>query len=55
MRPLTIRQREALDRLLATKFPRADFRDGLGLDRILIALCIAVPVFALAVIEWGGR
>ena len=54
--PPTIRQREALDRALRNRRPwRPDFRGGVGLDRMLVALCVAVPVLALAIVQWGGR
>ncbi len=49
--------RERLERYCvehpAPKPWKPDFRDGLGLERMLIALCIAVPVLALLIVKCG--
>ena len=52
----TLRQREKLGTDCERR-PRPwkpDFRDGEGLDRMLIAVCIASPLLAIAILLWGG-
>lgn len=34
---------------------KPDFRDGKGLDWMLVALCGAVSCLAVAIVWWGGR
>lgn len=53
-----LRVRERLERHCKTHPRRPwgqDFRDGKGLDWMLGACCVAVPLLALAIILWGGR
>ena len=49
----TIDQREALERFAHLAPWRPDFR-GTGLEWILGAICIAVPIFALLLHACGG-
>lgn len=53
MRALTIRQREALDRLLATKFPRQDCREVTG-NAMLVGVVVLVFAIAAGVLIFGG-
>lgn len=48
-----IRAREVLARWARQRAWRLDYRDG-GLDRMLIALCIAIPIVALLIHRCGG-
>lgn len=48
-----IRAREALNRWARQRVWRPDYRDS-GLERMLIAVCIAVPVLALLIHRCGG-
>lgn len=53
MRPLTNREREALDRLLATKFPRADYREIVG-NAMLAGVAIVVAIGLACLLVFGG-
>lgn len=53
MRPLTISQREALDRALAKRYPRSDSREVVG-NAMLISVVVLAFAIAAGVVIFGG-